>query len=65
MTPPASHTHSAATAREREGLGDHRLRERYRSLRQRLHPLRPLALPLHLPLPPDHVRLFYSYFILS
>ena len=55
MTPPASHTHSAATAREREGLGDHRLRELHRSLRQRLRPLRPL--PLHLPLPPDLVEL--------
>ena len=50
-TPPASraHTHSATR------LGDHRLRELHRPLRQRLCPSRPL--PLHLPLPPDLVEL--------
>ena len=52
--PPHAHTHST-TAREHERLGDHRLRELHRSLRQRLRPPRPL--PLHLPLPPHLVEL--------
>ena len=51
MTPPASHAHTHSATR----LGDHRLRELHRPLRQRLRPSRPL--PLHLPLPPDLVEL--------
>ena len=46
---PHAHTPSATTARERERLGDHRLRELHRPLGQRIRPPRPL--PLHLPLP--------------
>ena len=52
---PHAHTPSATTARERERLGDHRLRELHRPLGQRIRPPRPL--PLHLPLPPDLVEL--------
>jgi hypothetical protein len=48
-TPSATHT------RERTRQGNHRLRDLHRPLRQRLRPLPPLL--LHLPLPPNLVKL--------